>query len=92
MMEQLKNTTANATTVGQMAELLENTPPGRYVPRLRKYAREKLDVGYSNAQLYTDLRHLYRDVSPRDDEELEDAIADVMDFLTGWCGPDARLY
>jgi hypothetical protein len=91
-MERLRDTTANAQTVEQMFELLVATPPHRYMPRLRKYAREKLDEGYSNDQLYTDLRHLYRSMSGRGDEELDDAIADVMDFLTGVCGPDARLY
>ncbi len=91
-MEQLRDTTANAMTVAQMSELLVDTPPRRYMPKLRKYAREKLDEGYSNAQLYTDLRYLYRDVKKQDDEELEEAIADVMDLLTGWCAPGARLY
>lgn len=91
-MERLRNTTANAQTVEEMRGLLRETPPHRYLPRLRKYAREKLGAGYPNGQLYTDLRYLYRDVSERGDEELEEAIADVMDFLTGWCAPDARLY
>jgi hypothetical protein len=92
MMERLKDTTANAQTVEQMFDLLMDTPPHRYMPRLRKYARERLDEDYSNEQLYADLRHLYRKVSGRDNEELEEAIADVMDFLTGCCAPDARLY
>jgi hypothetical protein len=91
-MARLRNTTADAQTVEEMLALLRETPPHRYLPRLRKYAREKLDAGYSNEQLYTDLRYLYRDVSERGNEELEEAITDVMDFLTGWCAPDARLY
>jgi hypothetical protein len=85
--ERLRNTTANAQTVEEMRRLLAATPPHRYLPRLRKYAREKLDE-----QLYSDLRYLYRDVSERGNEDLEEAIADVMDFLTGWCAPAARLY
>lgn len=92
MMERLRDTTANAQTVEQMLDMLMDTPPARYMPRLRKYARVKLDEGYSNEQLYTDLRHLHREVSSRDDEELEEAIGDVMDFLTGVCAPEARLY
>ena len=91
-MQRLRNTTANAQTVNEMAELLEATPPHRYMPRLRKFARQRLDAGYPNDQLYSDLRYLYRQVREHDDEELEEAIADVMDFLTGACGPDARLY
>jgi hypothetical protein len=92
MMERLRDTTANAQTVEQMRSLLEGAPPYRYMPMLRKYAREKIDGGYSNEQLYTDLRHLYHDVSGHGNEDMEEAIADVMDFLTGVCGPDARLY
>ena len=91
-MEHLTEITANAQTVEEMLEILSDTPSRRYMPRLRKYAREKLDAGYSNAQLYSDFRYLYRSVSERGDEDLEDAIADVMDFLTGWCAPGARLY
>ncbi len=91
-MESLRETTANVQTVEEMLEILSDTPSRRYMPKLRKYARGKLDAGYSNAQLYSDLRYLYHSVSERGDEDMEDAIADVMDFLTGWCGPAARLY
>jgi len=90
--ERLRDTTARSETVTEMFRLLKATPPQRYMPRLRKYAREKLDEGYDNAQLYADLRYLYRQVSEHENEELEEAILDVMDFLTGWCAPEARLY
>ena len=92
MMERLRDTTANAQTVEYLLRLLVDTPPHRYMTRLRKHVRELLDEGYSNEQLYTDLRHLYRNASERGDEELEEAVADVMDLLTGVCAPDARLY
>ncbi len=91
-MERLRDTPASPRTVQQMSDMLMATPPERYLPRLRKYAREMLDAGYDNAQLYNDLRHLYWNVSGRGNEELEEAILDVMDFLTGWCAPGARLY
>ncbi len=91
-MERLRDTPASTETVQQIFDLLMATTPERYLPRLRKYTREKLDEGYDNAQLYNDLRYLYRDVSGRGNEELEEAILDVMDFLTGWCAPDARLW
>lgn len=91
-MERLRETTANIQTVEEMSHLLEDTLPHRHMLRLRKYARDKLDAGYSNEQLYSDLRYLYRSVRDREDEDLEDAIADVMDFLTGLCAPGARLY
>ncbi len=92
MMERLRDTTANAQTVEQMLDMLMDVPPHRYMPRLRKYARVKLDEGYSNAQLYTDLMRLRREVRGHDNEELEEAIGDVMDFLTGVCAPEALLY
>jgi len=90
--ERLRNIPANTETVEEMFALLMEMPPERYLPRLRKYAREKLDAGYDNVQLYNDLRYLYRAVSERGNEELEESILDVMDFLTGWCAPDARLW
>jgi len=92
MMGRLRDITANEQQVEQMLGLLKATPAHRYMPRLRKYAREKLDEDYPNDQLYTDLMRLRSEVRSYDNEELEEAIGDVMDFLTGVCAPEALLY
>ena len=92
MMARTKNMPANNQTVRQVLDLALATPARRLTPKLRQFARERLDAGYPNDQLYTDFMSAYEVVSERDDEEREDALLDVMDFLTGWCAPDARLY
>jgi hypothetical protein len=92
MMARTKNMPANKQTVKRVLDLALATPSRRLAPKLRQFARERLDAGYPNDQLYTDFMSAYEVVSERDDEEREDALLDVMDFLTGWCAPDARLY
>jgi hypothetical protein len=92
MMARTKDMPANKQTVKRILDLALATPARRLAPELRQFARERLDAGYPNDQLYTDFMSAYEVVSERDDEEREDALLDVMDFLTGWCAPDARLY
>lgn len=83
----------NKVAVDQILFLVQETPLSRLVTELREYAREQLTSGYSSAQLYVDLMGAYSSISTREDqEEQEDALLDVMDFLTGWCSPDSRLY
>lgn len=91
-MERIKNLPANSKSVKRMLSLARATPAHRLTPELRHYARARLDEGYSNAQLYVDFMEAYEKTSESDDEEREDAFLDVMDFLTGWCAPEARLY
>ena len=91
-MERTKNLPADGVTVKQMLILALETPADRLTPRLRQYARERLDAGYPSDQLYVDFLNAYEHISELDDEEREDSFLDVMDFLTGWCAPGARLY
>jgi len=83
----------NKIVVEELLDLALNTSVDRLMPKLRKYARERLDSGYPNDQLYADFMAASDQISERGvGEEREDAILDVMDFLTGWCAPGARLY
>jgi hypothetical protein len=83
----------NRVVVEELLGLALDTPTARLMPKLRKYARERLDSGYPNDQLYADFMAASDQISERDvEEEREDAILDTMDFLTGWCAPEARLY
>ncbi len=91
-MERTKDLPANGRVVKQMLDLALATPADRLTPKLRQFARERLDARYPSDQLYADFMSAYEAISERDDEEREDAFLDVMDFLTGWCAPDARLY
>ena len=91
-MERTKNLPANMHTVEQLLELAAATPAARLTPKLRQFARERLDARYPSDQLYADFMSAYEAIGEHDDEEREDAFLDVMDFLTGWCAPGARLY
>lgn len=92
MMEHVKTVPANTETVKELLSLALRTPADSLAPRLREYGRERLDAHYPSEQLYADLIRTYETVSALGLEEREDAVLDVMDFLTGWCAPDARLY
>lgn len=91
-MERTRNLPADTHAVERLLEMALATPADRLTPRLRRYARARLDEGYPSDQLYADFMGAYEAMSERDDEQREDAFLDVMDFLTGWCAPDARLY
>jgi hypothetical protein len=54
---------------------------------LRALVKSYLDDGTSADQLLEDLDQI-RALVP---EETEEFIMDVMDLLTGWCAPQARL-
>jgi hypothetical protein len=92
MMERTRNLPANESVVKQMLDLASATAANRLTPKLRQFARARLDEHYPSDQLYADFMHAYEEISKHDDEEREDAFLDVMDFLTGWCAPDARIY
>lgn len=71
--------------------LARSIPPVRLVPELRECARELLAAGYPRQRLYDDFESVRAEMRERGQEEKEDAVMDVMDFLTGWCSPGARL-
>lgn len=70
-----------------------NVPPARLVSELREFARELLAAGYPRQRLYDDFESVRAALRERGDayEEREDAVMDVMDFLSGWCAPGAKL-
>lgn len=75
----------------QILDLTARTSPPRLVGELRGFARELLDGGYDRDRLYNDFLNAYDAVSERGQDEREDALLDVMDYLTGFCSPHARL-
>jgi hypothetical protein len=60
-------------------------PGGR--GRLGALIHELLDEGIATEQLLEDLTEIHA-LPPEDEEE---AMLDIMDALTGWCAPCARL-
>jgi hypothetical protein len=62
------------------------------VERLREVVAYDLNVaGTDRAVIYRALDQLRLDLRRAGREAAEDAVMDVMDFLTGWCSSHRRL-
>lgn len=62
------------------------------VERLREAVAHELNVaGTERDVVYRALDQLRLDLRRAGQEAEEDAVMDVMDFLTGWCSPHRRL-
>lgn len=58
---------------------------------LRAAAVEMLGAGRPRAVLLRDLEQLRDQLRRKHREADEDVVLDVMDFVSGWCSPHARL-
>jgi hypothetical protein len=75
----------------QLDELARESQPGEFMLRVHDVAEQRLVGGESREELLHEfeiLRGLLRDMGR---EDLEDDVLEVMDFITGWCAPSARL-
>jgi hypothetical protein len=54
-------------------------------------SEELVQGGYPRDLLYEDLKQLLRELRAAGGQDYEDDILEVMDVLTGWCAPSARL-
>jgi hypothetical protein len=61
------------------------------VAELRNLARQLLDDGTEREKLMGLLEQKRQRLRTDSREEEEDAIMDVMDFVSGWCSPHMRL-
>jgi hypothetical protein len=91
-MERTENLSVNPVMVKRVREVATETPVDELALALRGFVRENLDTDYPREQLYVDLIRAHEELSGTTNDEREDALLDVMDFLTGWCAPDARIY
>jgi len=79
------------TTVHPVEELAHDAKPGEFMLWVHDLSQQRLMAGQPREELLHDLkvfRSLLRDMGR---EDLEDDVLDVMDFVTGWCAPSARL-
>jgi hypothetical protein len=59
---------------------------------LQKAVEQLLRSGYSREKLLDDMEYFVRSLRNRSVEwEKENAALEVLDVLTGWCAPSARL-
>lgn len=87
MMEQRRHNEVEA----KLQELVRTYEPGTLMDALYDFSRELLNSGYPHEALLADFKHLIFDLRQRGDEAREDDVMEVLDVLTGWCAPSARL-
>lgn len=75
----------------RLSELVAETPPPLLMFPLRKVASEALAQGYDRDALLEDFESVRARLDERGEEEREDAVMEVMDFLHGWCSPYMKL-
>lgn len=76
----------------EIARLASTEPYRRALAKIRDYAADILAEGYPREELYAELDRARGLLEKRGyPDEAEDPILDVMDFLVGYCSPDARL-
>lgn len=75
----------------RLFEIGNNTPPSRLMLPLWGLAKGALAAGYSKEELIEILDELRSQFQERGDEEREDAVLEVMDFLYGWGSPHMKL-
>lgn len=61
------------------------------VGELRRLAQRLLDEGTPPHTVRERFEQTRQELRRQDREEDEDAVMDVMDFLTGWCSPHMKL-
>ena len=92
-MERLRDLPANKETVEEVLSMAQAVPVDHLAPIIRNYAVGMVERGYPTDQLYVDMLNAHMFISAEGASEMqEDALLDVMDYLTGWCPPDARIY
>ncbi len=67
----------------RLSELVSSTPPARLMFPLRDVARDALTQGYEKDALIEDFESVRARLDDQGDEEREDAVMEVMDFLYG---------
>jgi len=75
----------------KLFELGDSTPPSRLMLPLWGLAKGALSAGYSRDELIDDFEALRARFEERGEEEGEDAVLEVMDFLHGWGSPHMKL-
>ncbi|KHD08156.1 hypothetical protein PN36_27630 [Candidatus Thiomargarita nelsonii] len=68
-----------------LTEALQKNSP---IEKLEQIVKDLLGKGYSKESILAEFED-FRETTT--DEDYEDVVLEVMDFLTGWCSPHKRL-
>jgi hypothetical protein len=65
--------------------------PGAFADALQDLVEELITEGYPRDDLYEKLKHVALVLRQDGREDLEDEVLEVMDVLSGWSPPSARI-
>ncbi|OAD22657.1 hypothetical protein THIOM_001532 [Candidatus Thiomargarita nelsonii] len=68
-----------------LTEALQKSSP---IEKLEQIVKDLLGKGYSKENILAEFEY-FRETTT--DEDYEDVVLEVMDFITGWCSPHKRL-
>lgn len=68
-----------------------SVPTHNLADALQSAVEARLERGYSRHFTYNDLSQLALELRREGKEERESEVLEVMDVLTGWCAPSARI-
>jgi hypothetical protein len=71
--------------------LTRSDVPGEFADELQDLVEELIAEGYPRDELYKKLKHVALVLRLDGREDLEDEVLEVMDVLSGWCPPSARI-
>ena len=81
-------TTANEDILAAFREALHTAGP---VTRMRALVRDELENGVPRREVLGQLESLRLELRGSDQAAEEDAVLDVMDFVSGWSSPHMKL-
>ncbi len=76
---------------GQLYGLANSSTPGEFADKLQDLVEELIADGHPRDELYEKLKHVALVLRRDGREDLEDEVLEVMDVLSGWCAPSARI-
>jgi hypothetical protein len=74
--------------ISVLKEALQQSSP---MEKLEKIVKDLLSKGYSKESILAEFERFRAEIGTTTDEDYEDIVLDMMDFITGWCSPHKRL-
>ena len=90
-MSYLRYKSASRDRQGRLYGLTRSDVPGAFADALQDLVEELITEGYPRDDLYEKLKHVALVLRQDGREDLEDEVLEVMDVLSGWSPPSARI-
>lgn len=73
-------------------EILSEIRNGVDVMKSRETLLRYKELGIDKDSMYSVLDSLRDEMRKNGEDELEDAIIEIMDFIIGWCAPNMKIF